>query len=320
MHFPRPRDVTFWDYQFMGHFKVSDIQNPGLQRAARRVVTAIRVLTGRQMAGAGLTVYDDDVFITSYPRSGNTWTRFLIGNLIYQDSPVTFTNIESRIPEIYFNPDHVMRRLPRPRILKTHECFHPQHRRVIYIVRDPRDVCISNYHHNLKAGLIPDGYPMDEFVHRFLRAEFDRPFGSWADNVASWIFMRENDPAFLLLRYEEMKRDPAAELAKVAAFLNRLSFRNIEPTPERLARAVELSTPERMRNLEKLESATWALTKRTRQDKPFVRTATAGGWKSILSKDSVEALESALGPLMRRLGYQLSTELVPDPRTLVSKA
>jgi hypothetical protein len=37
-------------------------------------------LTGRVHAGRRLTVVHDEVFLVSYPRSGNTWTRFLIGN------------------------------------------------------------------------------------------------------------------------------------------------------------------------------------------------------------------------------------------------
>src|ERR1700719_1787779 len=82
-----------------------------------------RVLTGRQIAGRGLTVFPDDIFLVSYPRSGNTWTRFLLGNLIHQGEPVTFSNVESRIPEIYFNRDRVLRHLSRPRVLKSHECF-----------------------------------------------------------------------------------------------------------------------------------------------------------------------------------------------------
>lgn len=277
-------------------------------RALRVFGALFKVLTGRQLAGRNLTVFDDDVFIVSYPRSGNTWTRFLIGNLLYQDDPVTFGNIESRIPEIYFNPDHMMRRLPRPRILKSHECFQPRYKRIIYIVRDPRDVCVSNYHHNVKARNIPESYPMQEFVPRFLHAEFDTEFGSWADNVASWLCMRHNHDGFLLLRYEDMKEDPARELAKVVEFLHRLSFRNIEPTPARLARAVTLSTPERMRDLEKEESRKWAVTKQTRQDKPFVRSAIAGGWRSVLCKESVAMIEAQLGPLMQTLGYPLTSQ------------
>src|SRR5579864_4630830 len=91
-----------------------------VQRALGALTQASRVLTGRQLAGRGVTVYPDDVFLVSYPRSGNTWTRFLLGNLLYPDAPVTFSNIESRIPEIYFNRDRFMRSLPRPRMLKSH--------------------------------------------------------------------------------------------------------------------------------------------------------------------------------------------------------
>ena len=263
------------------------------------------MLGGRQVAGRNLTVFEDDVFLTSYPRSGNTWTRFLIGNLIYQDQPVTFSNIESRIPEIYFNSDRQMRSLPRPRILKSHEAFQPHYPRVIYIVRDPRDVAVSFYHHNIKAGNIPDDYPMEKFIPRFIAAEFDRKWGSWADNVTSWLALRQNSPSFILLRYESMKANPSQELLKVAEFLQRWQFRRIDSRQEMLQRAVDLSTPERMRDLEKKQATDWVLTKNTRHDKPFVRTARAGGWKSALSSDAVAMIETAWGTLMRNLGYEL---------------
>ena len=106
-------------------------QRNKVERALGALAQTGRVLTGRQLAGRGATVYPDDVFLVSYPRSGNTWTRFLLGNLISQNEPVTFSNIESRIPEIYFNPDRVLRALPRPRMLKSHECFQPQYPDVI---------------------------------------------------------------------------------------------------------------------------------------------------------------------------------------------
>ncbi len=266
-----------------------------------------RVLTGRQPAGRGLTIYPDDVFVVSYPRSGNTWTRFLIGNLLYQNEPVTFSNIESRIPEIYFNSDRQMRRLSKPRMLKSHECFDPRYPRTIYIVRDPRDVAVSFYHHNLKAGNLPDGYPMDDFIPRFISAEFDCKWGSWADNVMSWLCLRQHHQNFLLLTYEEMKKDPVRELARIALFVSDAWSQPIDSGPEKLSRAVELSSPERMRQLEKSEGKQWALTKQTRQDKPFVRSATAGGWKSALSQKSVARIEAEWGDLMTQLGYELTS-------------
>ena len=278
-----------------------------LERVLGAVAQAGRVLTGRQLAGRGVTVYPDDVFLVSYPRSGNTWTRFLLGNLLYPDAPVTFSNIEARIPEIYFNRDRMLRALRRPRMLKSHESFQPHYPHVIYIVRDPRDVAISFYHHNVKARNIPDDYPMTSFVPRFIAGEFDQKFGSWRDNVLSWVSLRGENPNFMMLRYEEMKRDTAGALLHIVAFLEHCSFRKIDSSPEALQRAIELSSPERMRTLEKEEAANWVLTKRTRSDKPFVRTAKAGGWKLQLAPESVEAIESAWGELMQSLGYELSS-------------
>jgi hypothetical protein len=276
-----------------------------MQRLVGALQQAGRVLTGRQVAGRGVTVFPDDVYLVSYPRSGNTWTRFLLGNLIDQKNPVTFSNIEARIPEIYFNPDRVLRQLSRPRMLKSHECFQPHYPRVIYIVRDPRDVAVSFYHHNVKARNIPDDYPMAKFVPRFVAGEFDPKFGSWRDNVLSWTTVRKDDAGFLLLRYEDMKRDTAGVLASVVAFLDRCAFRKIDSSPEALRRTIELSSAENMRALEKQDAGSWVLTKGTRSDKPFVRSATSGGWKTQLDPDSVAAIESAWGSLMQKLGYDL---------------
>jgi hypothetical protein len=279
--------------------------NGGWPRRLQRIAQVGRVLTGRQMAGRNLTVFPDDVFLVSYPRSGNTWTRFLIGNLIYQDKPVTFANIESRLPEIYFNPDRALRRLPRPRILKSHECFQPHYRRVIYIVRDPRDVAVSFYHHNIKAGHIAEDYSIADFVPRFIAGEFDTKWGSWSDHVLSWMLLRQNSPAFIVLRYEGMKEQPETELARVAAFLRECSFRAIDANREKLQRAIDLSSPDHMRELEKQQASQWVLTRETRSDKPFVRSAMSGGWKTQLPEQSVVAIEAAWGEVIQGLGYDL---------------
>jgi hypothetical protein len=279
--------------------------NGGWPRRLQTIAQVGRVLTGRQMAGRNLTVFPDDVFLVSYPRSGNTWTRFLIGNLIYQDEPVTFANIESRLPEIYFNPDRVLRRLPRPRILKSHECFQPQYRRIIYIVRDPRDVAVSFYYHNIKAGNIAEDYSIADFVPRFIAGEFDAKWGSWSDHVLSWMLLRQNSPAFIVLRYEGMKEQPETELARVADFLRECTFRALDASHEKLQRAIDQSSPDRMRELEKQQASQWVLTRETRIDKPFVRSATSGGWKTQLPEQSVVAIESVWGEVMQSLGYDL---------------
>jgi hypothetical protein len=93
--------------------------------------------------------------------------------------------VESRIPGIYFNSEHRLRNLPRPRILKSPESFQRQYSRVSYILRDPRDVAVSFYHHNGRVGNIPYEYPSEAFILHFNVALFDRKWGSCAD-AGSW--------------------------------------------------------------------------------------------------------------------------------------
>jgi hypothetical protein len=264
----------------------------------------MNIVLGKKTAGRHLTVFPDDIFIVSYPRSGNTWTRFLIGNVVNQDERITFKNVESRIPEIYLFPDRVLRRFPRPRILKSHECFDPRYQRIIYIVRDPRDVAVSYYHYAIKRYWIEPDCAIDQFVPRLIAAEFDVRAGwaaSWGDHVNSWVSLRGDTGGFLLLRYEDLIRDTEDELARIARFLN------VEPAPQRLKKAVELSSADHMRLLENKEGRQWPLTKKTLPDKPFVRTATAGNWRQVLPPSSVALIESRWGPLMHSLGYVLST-------------
>lgn len=248
-----------------------------------------------------ITVYPDDVFLTSYPRSGNTWMRFLVGNLIHETEPVTFLKLERLLPDMYIHSDRDMRSMPRPRVIKSHECFDPRYKRVVYIVRDPRDVAVSNYHWELKKGSFPDGFPMQEFVRRWMASEYWPRLGCWGDHVASWLSTRRNHPDFLLIRYEDLMARPQPELAKIARLLR------IDPTPERLARAVELSSADRMRKLESTQGGKWLQTKYTRQDAPFVRKASSGGWKAVLPKESVALIESTWQAQMSELGYELSS-------------
>ena len=267
----------------------------------KQLAAYARVVTKRQFAARGLTVYPDDTFLVSYPRSGNTWTRFLVCNLIDPDSPVDFASLESRIPEIYDTTDRVLRALPRPRIIKSHECFDPRYRKVVYIVRDPRDVFISYYQFQLKRRVIPDSCSLEEFLPRFMESEFEPKTGSWRDHVVSWMATRGGQRNFLLLRYEDMLANTLAESIQIASFLG------LDSNPERVARAVELSSADRMRNLEKQQSSQWKETRKTRQDKPFVGKAASGGWKSSLPRDCAARIESAWGEVMRLVGYELVT-------------
>jgi len=275
-----------------------------IRQAVAHLKTTRDFLLHRRPAGRQMTVLPDDLFIVSYPKSGNTWTRFLLGNLIYQDEPVTFRNVEQRIPSIYLFSDRQLLRLPR--IFKSHDCFDPRYRNLIFIVRDPRDVTVSAYHYAIKVKLLPEDCSIEDFVPLFMSGTFgsgllaDVRWGSWYDNVASWLAMQHNRH-FLLLRYEDMLEDTARELRTVANFLG------LDTSAERIERAIELSSADRMRQMEKSQSKDWKLTKETRQDKPFVRNARAGNWQSEMSPAAVALIEDSWGDLMETLGYELAS-------------
>jgi hypothetical protein len=265
----------------------------GIKRVAK-------VLLGKDIAGRDFAVYPDDTFIVSYPRSGNTWTRFLIANLVHPEEPATFANIERLVPDSEAQSSRYFKSLPRPRLIKSHQYFDPRYKKVIYIVRDPRDVALSYYDFQRKYRQIEDGYPLSQYVDDFVGGRLSSAdWGTWGENVGSWVSARQKHAGFLLLRYEDMMADTSRELAKIAAFLG------IAPDPEALTNAINLSSADRMRSLEKSQGNEWVSTKNKRSDIPFIRTASSGGWRKLLPANSAAAIESTWGPLMSRLGYEL---------------
>ena len=290
----------------------------------KELIYAAKYVLGKDLAGRNLTVFPDDTFIVSYPRSGNTWMRFLVANLLHPGDTVSFANLERLVPDIHAQSKRFLNRVPRPRVLKSHEYFDARYRRVLYMVRDPRDVVVSSYHFHRKQRQIAEAYPLESYVSDFLagavfqtyaswgentaswlaatqvgagRQDGSGLFGSWGENAASWLTSRQGDKEFLLLRYEDMLPRPEAALAGIARF-----FR-VEATAERLTTAVERSSLTRMRRLEKDQAEAWVLTKGTRQDIPFVGGLRGGGWKTSLSSKAASDIERAWGPLMKQLAY-----------------
>ena len=269
--------------------------------------TVLGYILGTDKAERNFKVYPDDTFVVSYPRSGNTWTRFLIANLVHPDRHVSFANIEKLIPDTSSQSNRALKATPRPRIIKTHEYFDHRYGKVVYIVRDPRDVALSYYDFQRKYMQIEDRYPLDRYVDDFVSGKLiSSGWGSWSENVASWLYTRGRGSGFLLLRYEDMMSDTPRELGRIATFLG------INPRPERLAKAIEQSSADRMRELEKLESDKWVATRNRRKDIPFVRVAKPGGWRTSLPENCVRQIETAWGDLMTTLGYELVTAKVAE--------
>jgi hypothetical protein len=265
----------------------------------KRLIGGGKKFLGLHFPGRNLRVFPDDVFLVSYPKSGNTWTRFLIGNLIYPDKHPDFANINVLVPDPEGLTQRHLDQLPRPRYLKSHSYFDPRYKKVLYIVRDPRDVVLSEYHFDIKRRAIAEDTPVEGFVSRFVRGELNHPYGTWGENAASWFYPRRRDPRFLLVRYESLQSQAMEEMARIAEFLG------VSATRDQIAFAIEQSSADRMRELEKKQGHLWSSTKQTRQDKPFVRAAKAGGWRTELPASSAAEIEMTWGEIMEDMGYEL---------------
>jgi len=258
----------------------------------------LKYALGLDQAGRNFAVFPDDCMLVSYPRSGNTWTRFLIANLTHPNETVTFANIERLIPDTSSISSRALKQVPRPRIIKTHEYFDHRYPKVIYIVRDPRDVVLSYYDFQRKYRHISDAYPLERYVEDFVRGNLiSADWGTWGENVASWLSTRGHNDNFLLLRYEDMLQNTRRELTRVAAFLALVC------SDTTIERAISASSAERMRKLEQQDEDKWVATKKHRKDIPFVRVAKSGGWRKSLPPSCAAQIEAAWGELMSSLNY-----------------
>jgi len=232
----------------------------------------------------------EDAFVASYPKSGTTWLRFMLGQLL-SDREMDFDTVEAMIPMVGWHRD-APRVLPDGgRLVKTHESYRKVYRKAIYMVRDGRDVAISYYHHQVRQGLFEGD--LSSFVARFLDGRADG-YGVWHEHAASWLdspIARQG--GLLVVRYEELRRNPLDTMRQVVAMLD------LATPDEVIRRVIETNTMERMRGKE----ASATVVKKKRDDIPIVRKGKPGEWRDVLSEHDRAAFVRRAGPMLTRLGY-----------------
>lgn len=182
-----------------------------------------------------------DVFITGYRRSGCTLLQVLVRtlkvngqadlvDLSHSDSleaafttclsvdEVNKTPQERRVWKSFFPPSLLP--FPMDRTAKGNLVL-PKGVKVIHIVRDPRDVCVSAFQSLKESGLLPSTTSMDVFVESFL-SKTGAPclLSSWLSYVQeSWELCRQCPDQVLWLSFEDILEDPKGSVRRVAEFL-----------------------------------------------------------------------------------------------------
>ena len=163
-----------------------------------------------------------DIFIASYPRSGQTWMQFIL-YLMTSDQSLDFRHISEVSPWWERSFAHGIKggkdfdSLPSPRIFKSHlpKFWLPQNVRFICIERDGYDV-LRSYYHLYKSHLNFQG-EFDEFFELFLQGKLQ--YRSWFKFTHAWRKYK-NDPNVLYLHYEELIRDFPSVISKLERFLS----------------------------------------------------------------------------------------------------
>ena len=187
------------------------------------------------------------VWLASYPRSGNTWLRFLLGSYLLGAARDSLA-MEGRIPNLH-RGNIGLAWAHDPALGKTHLVWDERHphrresRGCIYLIRHPKDVLLSNLNYAKLQGEVADDRA---FVLDFIRCGgvpgWREDLGTWERHAGSWI--ESSSLPRLVVRYEAMKADPGAALARVLRFLG------LQPDAERIAQAVRDSELPRLRELE----------------------------------------------------------------------
>ena len=229
-----------------------------------------------------------DVFVASYPRSGNTWLRFMLYEILVGKSS-TFTNVHSLVPDIGQQGSALPVLANQGRLIKTHEPYLPLYRKAIYLVRDARDVALSEFAYQKALGLAEDNF--ETYLPRFLRGEVN-PFGSWSAHVDSWMEAKDRgDADVLLVRFDQMRSQPEDSLAGMMDFLQ------VPVERETIRRAVANNSVEKMRDKEKVNPQKASAKGR------FIRSGAVGGWRERFTETQAELVEKYAGNLLARLGF-----------------
>jgi hypothetical protein len=235
-----------------------------------------------------------DVFLASYPRSGSTWLRFLLFESLVGESS-GFQNVNLAIPDVKAHQVGLRFMPGDGRLIKTHEVYHPEYRKAIYLVRDPRDVALSEYAYQTALGLVD--LDLGQYLHRFLTQGVN-PFASWRAHVQSWRTAPLKPEQLLVLRFEDLRKDTFQTVVQIARFMG------LPPAEDRIRKAITDNTVDRMRAKEK------ETPQRASQRGRFIGSGSVGGWRNNLTSAQLELFRQHVSQPLLQMGYPLEPEPV----------
>ncbi len=272
------------------------------------------------------------IWLASYPKSGNTWMRILLSNynsrgtepvsinaintdgiassrplfdqMVGVDSTsLTFEEIDALRPEVY---ELLAAKTERLQYIKVHDAYTllPDGRplitstdsKAVYIVRDPLDIVPSLANHTGDSISETVRFMCDEgscfsCSKKKFSSQLRQKLLTWSGHVESYLEQKAMD--VLVIRYEDMQVDTAAEFEKV------LHFCGVSVDKERLRKAVGYSDFKQLKKQEEKDG----FKERSPKSTSFFYSGKVGNWKDKLTDQQVKQIISVNGSMMKKLGY-----------------
>ena len=276
------------------------------------------------------------IWLSSYPKSGNTWVRSMVAALMYTADGVFNFKLLKKIKQFptendfkYFTNEfdnfHVIKKHwidaqnlinldNKVKFLKTHHinCKIDQYNftnkentlATIYIVRDPRNLVNSISNHYSKT--LEDSKKF-LFTPKFIGGQKKKGIlpkdslktllGTWSEHYKFW----KNNTDLLLIKYEDLIKDTKFELEKIINFIKK--YTDVQTNENKNENIIKTTNFKYLRNLEEGgyfdENAYETIGKK----KKFFNLGPENNWKNLQDKKIINEIETNFSAEMKELGY-----------------
>ena len=275
------------------------------------------------------------VWISSYPKSGNTWIRPFISTY-YLSSNDKFDfkmlkNIRQFPHEKFFNKkitdinsainnwDLAQKNINLKNeliFLKTHAALvkinnipftnNKNTLGAIYVVRDPRNVVTSLSNHYQLA--FDESLEFMTNKKKFLMKKNDPSnFGnftflnSWSEHYKSWLHTKQFN--LLFIKYEDLENDTFNTFKRIVEFLNKIMKKKEKIDSNRLIKIIDAVSFESLKKKENDEGFPEAVMNNEKQKINFFYLGKKNKWQNLLSPKQINAINNIFNDDLKILGY-----------------
>lgn len=258
----------------------------------------------------GFKFEDDDVMAVTYPKSGTIWMQEILPLVLNGGDLTPIHTIPNWDRAPWLEEKRlalVVDKLASPRGLVTHfpynlmpHSFYTSKAKVIYVMRNPKDIMVSSYYFHQMASFLEDPGTFDEFMDKFLQGEV--LCGKWTDHMKSWRNSALGD-RIMYITYEEMVQDLPASLRRFSDFLGRnLTEEVIQKIAEHCSfKAMKANNMSNFNLIPKVYMDS--------DKSPFLRKGTVGDWKNHFSAEQLVRFISVISKELEGESFSLPWSL-----------